>query len=200
MSEEMRIVLDGENVTIEDIVKIARFNYKAALSDEAADKIRRSRAVVENIVETETRTYGINTGVDDPVPVSAGLVYGKYVARLPAAGSFLVFLKEPQGYIICILIPFLLLILYHGIKTIKLFRQYKKEQNAELQAERDEIAAERAESQRMLEELAALKAQLAAQGGATPADSEPVEPQAASTESEPTEPESTEETPSKDAE
>ena len=62
MSEEMRIVLDGENVTIEDIVKIARFNYKAALSDEAADKIRRSRAVVENIVETETRTYGINTG------------------------------------------------------------------------------------------------------------------------------------------
>ncbi len=145
-------------------------------------------------------TYGINTGVDDPVPVSAGLVYGKYVARLPAAGSFLVFLKEPQGYIICILIPFLLLILYHGIKTIKLFRQYKKEQNAELQAERDEIAAERAESQRMLEELAALKAQLAAQGGATPADSEPMEPQAASTESEPTESESTEETPSKDAE
>ena len=108
-------------------------------------------------------TYGVNTGTIDRVPVSASLIYGKYIFRIPAAGSFLTFLKEPQGYIICILIPFLLLILYHGIKTIKLFRQYKSEQNAEMQAERDALAEERAESQRMLEELVALKAQLAAQ-------------------------------------
>ena len=140
-------------------------------------------------------TYGVNTGTIDPVPVSAGLVYGEYKFRIPAAGKFLLLLKEPQGYIICILIPFLLLILYHGIKTIKLFRQYKKEQNAELQAERDVIAAERAESQRMLEELAALKAQLAAQNGAAPAASEPAQPQET-----PAETASTEQTPPADTE
>ena len=56
------IVLDGENVSISDIVKIGRFGYQAVLSENAAEKIRKSRAVVEKIVETETRTYGINTG------------------------------------------------------------------------------------------------------------------------------------------
>lgn len=56
------IILDGENVTIEDIVKISRFGAKAVLSSEAEDKINKSRAVVEDIVEKEIRTYGINTG------------------------------------------------------------------------------------------------------------------------------------------
>ncbi len=140
-------------------------------------------------------TYGVNTGTIDPVPVSASLIYGKYVFRLPSVGKFLLFLKEPQGYIICILIPFLLLILYHGIKTIKLFRQYKSEQNAEIQAERDVIAAERAESQRMLEELAALKAQLAAQtNAATEAPAEPAAPAAEETPAETKAPAQTETT------
>ena len=55
------IVLDGETVSISEIVKIGRFGYQAVLSENAAEKIRKSRAVVERIVETETRTYGINT-------------------------------------------------------------------------------------------------------------------------------------------
>ena len=62
MNENKIVILDGENVSIEDIVNISRFGYQAKLSDDAEDKIRKSRAVVDRIVETETRTYGINTG------------------------------------------------------------------------------------------------------------------------------------------
>ena len=56
------VVLDGENVSINDIVMISRFGWKATLADNAVEKINKSRAIVEDIVEKEIRTYGINTG------------------------------------------------------------------------------------------------------------------------------------------
>ena len=73
------------------------------------------------------------------------------------------FLKTTPGYIVCILIPFLLLILIQGINCIRLFRRYKLEQMAEMKEERAKIEEERAESQKMMAELLALKAQLAGQ-------------------------------------
>ena len=78
-------------------------------------------------------------------------------------GAFFNFLKTTPGYIVCILIPFLLLILIQGINCIRLFRRYKQEQMAELREEREKIEAERAESQKMMAELLELKAQLAGQ-------------------------------------
>ena len=68
----------------------------------------------------------------------------------------------------CILIPFLLLILLEGVRCVRLFRSYKAEQQAELQAERDKIEADRAETQRMMQELLELKAQMAKAGGEAP--------------------------------
>ena len=74
--------------------------------------------------------------------------------------TFFNFLKTPQGYIVCIFIPFMLLILHQGVNTVKLFRRYKGEQLEEMNAEKARIEAERAENARMMEELLALKAQL----------------------------------------
>jgi len=51
------------------------------------------------------------------------------------------------------------------VNTVKLFKQYKREQMADMQAEKDKIEAERAENQRMMQELLALKAQLVQQSG-----------------------------------
>ena len=59
------------------------------------------------------------------------------------------------------------------MNVIRLFRQYKREQMEAMQAERDKLDEERAENQRMMQELLALKAQLEKGGsgipGATPA-------------------------------
>lgn len=90
------------------------------------------------------------------------LVLGKYSSRIPKVGAFFQFLKSTPGYIVCILIPL------EGIRCIRLFRKYKAEQQAELQAERDKIEADRAETQRMKQELLAMKAQMAQNGGKTP--------------------------------
>ena len=115
-------------------------------------------------------TYGTTTDTDDRTVVTHEYVVGQYVGRIPKVGSFFMFLKTTPGYILCILLPFLLLILSQGLNCIRLFRQYKKEQMDEMKAERAKIEEERAESQRMMAELLELKAQLAKKDGeATPA-------------------------------
>ena len=115
--------------------------------------------------KVEYVTYGTNTGTDDEALVEPEYVLGKYAGKLPGVGHFFSFLKTTPGYIVCILVPFLLLILWQGVNTVKLFKQYKREQMADMQAEKDKIEAERAENQRMMQELLALKAQLVQQSG-----------------------------------
>lgn len=107
-------------------------------------------------------TYGTTTDTDDETIVTYEYVIGKYSKSIPKVGTFFQFLKSTPGYIVCILIPFLILILLEGIRCIRLFRKYKSEQQAELQAERDKIEADRAEAQRMMQELLQMKAQMAA--------------------------------------
>lgn len=110
-------------------------------------------------------TYGTTTDTDDETVVTYPYVLGKYSSHIPKVGAFFQFLKSTPGYIVCVLIPFLLLILLEGVRCIRLFRRYKAEQQAELQAERDKIEADRAETQRMMQELLAMKAQMAQSNG-----------------------------------
>lgn len=105
-------------------------------------------------------TYGTTTDTDDETVVTYPYVLGKYTGHLPKVGAFFQFLKTTPGYIVCILTPFLLLILLQGLNCIKLFRRYKQEQLDEMQAEREKIEAERLQSQKMMQELLALKQQL----------------------------------------
>lgn len=105
-------------------------------------------------------TYGTTTDTDDETVVTYPYVLGKYSKRIPKVGTFFQFLKSTPGYIVCILMPFLILILLEGIRCINLFRKYKAEQQAELQAERKKIEADRAENQRMMQQLLEMKAQL----------------------------------------
>ena len=119
-------------------------------------------------------TYGTNTDTDDEALVTPDYVLGVHQLTLPKVGTFFAFVKSVPGYICCILVPFLLLILYNGINVIRLFRQHKREQMAIIQAEKDQLEAERAEAQRMMQELLALKAQLN-QNAAPAAEAPPAE-------------------------
>ena len=107
-------------------------------------------------------TYGTTTGIDDETVVTYPYVVGKYQSRIPKLGKFFQFLKTTPGYIVCVLLPFLLLILMEGVHCIRLFRQYKQEQQDELQKERDKLREEREETQRMMQELMEMKAKLSA--------------------------------------
>ncbi len=124
-------------------------------------------------------TYGTTTDENDESIVTYGFVLGKYQTRLPGVGKFFQFLKTTPGYIVCIFLPFLLLILVQGINSIRLFRRYKQEQlaeieaqreqeKAELAAERERLEAERQESQKMMAELMQLKKELIGKDGGDP--------------------------------
>jgi len=142
-------------------------------------------------------TYGTNTGTDDEALVEPEYVLGAYSGKLPGVGNFFAFVKSTPGYIVCILVPFLLLILYNGVNVIRLFRKYKREQMADMQAEKEKLEAERAENQRMMQELLALKAQLDRKEGGegTP----PAEPASEVTPTEEAKTDETAETKSEDA-
>ena len=108
-------------------------------------------------------TYGTTTGVDDETVVTYPFILGKYQLALPQVGTFFQFLKTPQGYIVCILIPFLLLIIYQGLNCVKVFKMYKAEQMAELKAEKDALEDQRKQSEAMMAQLLAMQQQMAQQ-------------------------------------
>ncbi|MBQ9099029.1 MAG: signal peptidase I [Clostridia bacterium] len=113
-------------------------------------------------------TYGTTTNTDDDVAVVESLILGKYVGKVPFLGQVFGFLKTTPGYIVCILIPFLLLILFQGLNCVKLFKQYRAEQVSALQAEREKLEAEREESKQMMATLIAMQQQMASGAAQAP--------------------------------
>lgn len=105
-------------------------------------------------------TYGTTTDTDDKAVVTYPYILGKHSLTLPKVGTFFTFLKTTPGYIMCILIPFVLLIAMQGWDCVMLFKEYKQEQMAEIQAEKAQLEAERKRSEEMMKELLELKAQL----------------------------------------
>ena len=119
-------------------------------------------------------TYGTTTNVDDETVVTFPFILGKYQMSLPKVGTFFRFLKTPQGYIVCILVPFLLLIIYQGMNCVKIFKLYKAEQMAQLQAEKDALEEERQQTKEMMAQLLKMQQQMATknQPAAPPAEDE----------------------------
>ncbi|MFD3156177.1 histidine ammonia-lyase [Haloimpatiens sp. FM7330] len=56
------MIINGNDLTLGQIVKVARENCKINLSDEAKDKINKSRKIIDDIVENEKVVYGVTTG------------------------------------------------------------------------------------------------------------------------------------------
>lgn len=139
-------------------------------------------------------TYGTTTGVDDEVPAKAEHVLGKYSFRIPYAGKFCDFLKTPLGYLLCIFVPFLILIALQIKNCAKAFRSLRKEQKQEMQVERDELKAEREKLEEAMAQLRAMQQQMGMQTAA-PAEEVP----AAEAPAEVTEEAPAEETPAEEA-
>ncbi len=59
----MNYVVINEEITLDEILKISRFNYKVKLSDEAISRIKESRKYIDNLNNDNVLCYGINTGL-----------------------------------------------------------------------------------------------------------------------------------------
>lgn len=154
-----------------DIITFISQNSKS-FGETVTHKIR--RATLDANGEPGFVTYGTTTDTDDATIVTHPYILGKYQTHVKGLGTFFNFLKTPQGYIICIFVPFMLLIIYQGVNCIRLFRRYKQEQLEEMQAEKDKLEIERAENAKMIAELQALKAQLEGQNAQHSENSDPI--------------------------
>ncbi|MCS6907936.1 MAG: aromatic amino acid ammonia-lyase [Anaerolineales bacterium] len=61
----MTIVLDGSNLTIEKLVRIARYGEKVELHPEALERIKACREMLEEKIRAREIMYGINTGIGE---------------------------------------------------------------------------------------------------------------------------------------
>jgi histidine ammonia-lyase len=61
----MTIVLNGSDLTIEKLVRIAREGEPVALDDDALERIKVCRAMLEQKIEAHEIMYGVNTGIGE---------------------------------------------------------------------------------------------------------------------------------------
>ena len=61
----MSIVLTGEGLTVEKVVRIARHNEKVELGKDALDRIKACRAMLEKKIIAGEIMYGVNTGIGE---------------------------------------------------------------------------------------------------------------------------------------
>ncbi|MFZ5809335.1 MAG: HAL/PAL/TAL family ammonia-lyase [Chloroflexota bacterium] len=61
----MTIILDGSHLTVENLVRIARFNEKVELHPQALERIKTCRAMLEEKIKAHEIMYGINTGIGE---------------------------------------------------------------------------------------------------------------------------------------
>ena len=73
------------------------------------------------------RTKGDNNALEDTSLVDSSSIYGKVVIRLPKVGYVQSFVSSPFGFIISIIIPVLLVIIYEFWRVTRVIKhEYKK--------------------------------------------------------------------------
>lgn len=61
----MPLIITGSNLTINDVVKVARYNEKVELHPDAIERIKNCRTMLEKKIEAGEIMYGINTGIGE---------------------------------------------------------------------------------------------------------------------------------------
>ena len=57
-----KVIINGADLTLEEVVRVAREYAEVEIDDSAIEKIKASRKIVDDIVEQERVVYGVNTG------------------------------------------------------------------------------------------------------------------------------------------
>ena len=92
----MTVALTGTDLTLDEVVRVARDGEKVELAPIAVEKMRASRAVVEQALESGQQVYGFTTGVgmrkrfaieEDQARFNRQLIRGHLVGQGPAASE-----------------------------------------------------------------------------------------------------------------
>jgi histidine ammonia-lyase len=86
----MVVVLDGHSLTAEDVVKVARGGEQISISNDAVDRIKKCRALLDRKIAAKAIMYGVNTGIGELSEVVLNeeqvAKYQRYLVYSHAAG------------------------------------------------------------------------------------------------------------------
>ena len=91
-------------------------------------------------------TKGDNNIDADPTPCPSDNLIGKYITRIPGAGSVAMGLQTTPGLIVCVAVPIVLLVAYDLIMK-KRYDKKKKSDTDDLLAELESLRAQQAEAE-----------------------------------------------------
>lgn len=87
----MPVELDGETLTPDDVVAVARGDADIRIAEAARERVRDARSRVEDVIESGEPVYGLNTGfgelVDERIPVDQVETLQMNLIRSHAAGA-----------------------------------------------------------------------------------------------------------------
>jgi len=75
------VVVSGEDLTIENLVDVARNRHKVVFSEKAAERVKKSRETVDNLVSKDEVVYGLTTGFGSLASVSISKGQTKQLQR-----------------------------------------------------------------------------------------------------------------------
>lgn len=86
----MSVKVEGKNLTIEDVVKVARDRESIEIPKEAMERVKKCRSIVERKIEKREVMYGVTTGIGELVDVVLNpeqtKKYQRYLVYSHAAG------------------------------------------------------------------------------------------------------------------
>ncbi|UCB61511.1 MAG: aromatic amino acid lyase, partial [Candidatus Bathyarchaeota archaeon] len=56
------VIIDGETLTIEDVVAVARHNAAVIISEDAEARVSNARETLQRLVKDKKTIYGVTTG------------------------------------------------------------------------------------------------------------------------------------------
>ena len=56
------VMLDGQSLTLDQLIAVARHGWRAAMTDDAIERVRDSRLIIERALASGTPAYGVTTG------------------------------------------------------------------------------------------------------------------------------------------
>ncbi|NLW53061.1 MAG: aromatic amino acid lyase, partial [Tissierellia bacterium] len=65
-----KIIIDGNSLTLEDIINVSRNYFEVEIDEASYEKIEYSRNIIEDIIHHEKVVYGVNTGFGSLANVS----------------------------------------------------------------------------------------------------------------------------------
>ncbi len=112
-------------------------------------------------------TQGDNNEIEDQHLIASGDIVGRYVTKVPLMGKAMEFLSSSMGFLIVIVLPMLLFLLYQIYNLIMIALEIKKTSRMEVElAQQEELAQKdiqlskmQEEAQAALEEAQRLKAE-----------------------------------------